>query len=80
MAITFTDEQLSAVAHNHEWSVTDEQIEALRVEAAAHGDYAQADLCTTALEGEDAKDRADARFECARVIAEAAAQIVQGGE
>jgi hypothetical protein len=45
------------------------QIETLRAEAAAAGDEAQVDVCTAALEGD-----ADARRECARVIAEADAQ------
>jgi len=49
-------------------TITNEQIEALRAEAIAHGDTAMAGVCDRALEGDD-----DARAECAEVIAEAAA-------
>lgn len=43
--------------------VTDEQIRALRTEAAAAGDAVQVDLCTAALDGDDA-----ARAACGRAI------------
>lgn len=49
--------------------VSPAQIRALRTEAGAAGDSAQAAICTRALDGD-----ADARRECARVIADAAAQ------
>jgi hypothetical protein len=49
-------------------TVTDEQIEALRVEAGAAGDLDMAMICQTALDGD-----ATARAECARVIADAQA-------
>lgn len=50
-------------------AVTDEQIKALREEALAAGDHAQAAICDHALDGD-----ANARAECARVIAHATAQ------
>jgi hypothetical protein len=49
--------------------MSDDDIRALRTEAAAAGDYEQADLCDRALSGDN-----EARTECARVIREAAAQ------
>lgn len=49
-------------------TITTEQIEALRTEAGAAGDSKQVELCTRALDGD-----ADARRECATVIALAAA-------
>lgn len=62
-------------------AVTDAQIEALRAEAAQHGDMSQVSLCEIALYGAGqargiigALDRTGARVECARVIAEARAQ------
>ena len=48
---------------------TDDAIAALRVEAAAAGDDRQVSLCNRALDGQSAALR-----ECARVIADAAAQ------
>ena len=48
--------------------ITNEQIEALRVEAALSGDMDQADLCTAALGGDAA-----ARAACARAIDDARA-------
>ncbi len=48
--------------------ITDEQIKALRTEARSAGDAAQVRICNDALSGDD-----DARVECARVIADAAA-------
>ena len=58
-----------------EWEIepddgyADADIQALSDEAAAAGDEAQVALCAAALDGDT-----DARRECARVIAEAAAQ------
>lgn len=49
-------------------TVTNEQIDALRTEAGTAGDAAQVALCERALAGDE-----EAREECARVIAEAAA-------
>lgn len=49
--------------------ITDEQIEALRVEAGAAGDTDQVTICDRVLAGDP-----EARAECARVIREAAAQ------
>jgi hypothetical protein len=49
-------------------TVTNEQIDALRTEAGTAGDTAQVALCERALAGDE-----EAREECARVIAEAAA-------
>jgi len=57
------------VADCDEFDITDEQIEALRDEAGSAGDNAQVALCDRALDGDD-----EARAECARVIADAAAQ------
>jgi hypothetical protein len=65
--------------------VTDEQIRALRQEALAAGDYRQVDICQRALATDTVDQdgnaiafadwsREEARAECARVIAEAAAQ------
>lgn len=53
-------------------NVTDEQIVDLRTEATWAGDDEQVDICTAALEGD-----AEARTECARVIAEAEAQATE---
>lgn len=50
-------------------TITDEQIDLLRAEAAAHGDLAQVRLCDRALDGDHT-----ARLECARVIRDAEAQ------
>ena len=68
-------------------AITAKQIRTLRTEATAAGDYAQVDLCNRALtkDGETADQdgnaialadmtQADAVAECARVIADAAAQ------
>jgi hypothetical protein len=52
--------------------VTNDDIAALSTEAAAAGDEAQVALCTAALIGDT-----DARRECARVIADAAAQAAE---
>ena len=49
--------------------LTDEQIEALAIEAQRAGDEAQRAICRRALDGDDA-----ARRECARVIDDARAQ------
>ena len=51
--------------------VSPAQIRALRSEAGVAGDLAQVAICDRALAGD-----ADARRECARVIADAAAQAV----
>lgn len=51
-------------------AVTDMQIKALRSEAGSAGDLEQVAICDRALRGDD-----DARAECARVIADAAAQV-----
>jgi hypothetical protein len=50
-------------------AVTNQQIRTLRAEAAEAGDLAQVAICDRAMDGDDA-----AAVECARVIAEAAAQ------
>lgn len=50
-------------------TITTEQIEALRIEAGAHGDTKQVELCDAALAGD-----ADARAKCAKAIANAEAQ------
>ena len=47
--------------------ITDEQIESLRIEAGAHGDTKQVELCRAALDGS-----ARARAKCERVIRAAA--------
>ena len=49
-------------------TTTREQIEQLRIEAGAHGDDAQAEMCQAALDGDEA-----AWKRCERVIADAAA-------
>lgn len=48
--------------------VTNRQVEALREEAASAGDMAMVEICNRALGGD-----AEARQECGRVIAAAAA-------
>lgn len=59
-------------------TITDEQIDLLREEAIAAGDVEQARLCNVARNATGdwttAKQRADARAECAKAIAAAAAQ------
>jgi len=50
-------------------TATDEQIETLRAEAGVAGDAEMVSICDAALDG-----HAQARIECARVIAEAQAQ------
>ena len=50
-------------------NVTEQQLEDLSREAGAAGDMDQVRLCTRAINGDD-----NARAECARVIAAAAAQ------
>jgi hypothetical protein len=60
-------------------ALTDEQIETLRIEAGAAGDEAQVQLCRIAI-GDTVSsgwERTRARAECARVIADAAAQEVR---
>jgi hypothetical protein len=52
---------------------TDTQIKALQIEASEAGDHAQAYICARALIGD-----ADARAECARVIADAQAAEAAG--
>lgn len=69
--------------------ITDAQIQQLMDEAGWHGDYAQVGICEVALTGEATDrrlrdddraivakfpSRAAARAECARVLADAAAQ------
>lgn len=56
--------------------ITNEQIERLRVEAAAAGDTDQVAMCDRALDRDSdrAMSVAAARAECARVIADAEAQ------
>ncbi|MCA9630058.1 MAG: hypothetical protein KC766_20445 [Myxococcales bacterium] len=54
---------------SRESEITDEQIEALRAEAAAAGDSAMVTICDSALAYHESS-----RIECARVIADAAAQ------
>jgi hypothetical protein len=49
--------------------ITDDQIERLQQEAAQAGDSAQVAICERAMTGDD-----DARRECQRVVADAAAQ------
>lgn len=49
--------------------ITDDQIEALRIEAGQAGDATQVAICQRALDGDAA-----ARAECARVIADAQAE------
>ena len=49
--------------------ITDDQIEALRIEAGQAGDATQVAICQRALDGDAA-----ARAECARVIADAQSQ------
>lgn len=49
--------------------ITTEAVQALRDEAGSAGDLEQVAICTAAMNGD-----AGARDECARVIAEAAAQ------
>ncbi|MDH5244842.1 MAG: hypothetical protein OEW98_00210 [Betaproteobacteria bacterium] len=61
-------------------TVTDEQITRLRDEAAQAGDDAQVDICQRALGrrgGPVALTVDEARYECARVIADATAQEVR---
>jgi len=55
--------------HHSTPTITDEQLQALRSEAAAHGDEEQVAVCARAMAGD-----VEALDECARVIAEAAAQ------
>ncbi len=55
------------------YTVTDEQIDALRAEAGQAGDVAQVAICDSALDGDDT-----ARAECARVIADAEAMQDRG--
>lgn len=50
-------------------TITDEQIEQLRAEAATAGDAAMIEVCDRAIKGDD-----ESRAECARVIADAKAQ------
>ncbi len=57
-------------------AVTADQIRALMTEAAAAGDAAQVEMCEDALADVDG---GKARAECARVIADAAAQDVAEG-
>jgi len=63
-------EEVETTAVHPQATITDEQIEALRTEAGAAGDLDQVAICDRALlEGD-----AEARAECARVIADAEAQ------
>lgn len=50
-------------------TITDTQIEQLRTEAGQAGDHLQVAICDRAIEGDE-----QTRAECARVIADAAAQ------
>lgn len=63
---TLTHEDRERVLHH---TLPDRRIEALRREAAIAGDADQVAICDRALAG-----NGDARLECARVIAAAAAQ------
>lgn len=49
-------------------NVTDEQIEALRAEAATYGDVAMVDLCDAALTEIDCYEVRSARIKCAIAI------------
>ncbi len=57
-----------AVLSDYTYEQFDELIEVLASESAKFGDLEQVAVCRAALEG-----NRDARFECARIIADAAA-------